>query len=270
MKLIFTITLLFVLIIPCSLQAQRSNTTENTKLQADRPDLSQGPTIVLPGTLQIETGYLYQKDNSAGHKQKEYYYPTTLFRFGILKNAELRLNVDYRETKDIQVGGDQDGMTEDEKGFSDVQIGTKIKLYRGQGFIPTIGLFGNITLPVGNTSFHSPHIVPGFGLSFSSKISEKIELQYNVGYLKAKVQETYQGGAVYAVSGAIELTDNLAFYGEVYGQKLRNSLVDNRIDSGFVFRLLPVLLFDVIGGVGITEAAPDVFAGGGVTWQIIR
>jgi hypothetical protein len=265
----FVFSLLLLTGRPLYLLAQQKP-KDREELETDRPTRGQGPTAVPQGTMQIETGYKFQQEETPLTHQKEYVYPTTLLRIGILKKMELRVNADYKKEKTRDLTGMSGGTTAIEQGFSDVQVGAKVTLYRGSGAIPRVGMLGNVTLPVGNEANRPPHAAPEGSLLFSNKLSDKLELQYNAGYRKQKDQEEYRGEAIYAVSGNLKVTDKLTWFAEIFGQKPNHDKAAHAGDTGFMFKLLPDLQLDVIGSVGLNNEAPDYYAGGGVTWRIPR
>ena len=245
----------------------QSNTEE---LNSDRPDRTQGPTVVPQGTVQIETGLQYQKDKTNNLPTKEYLYPETLIRIGILKWVELRLNAEYKKESHSVGTGSLDNRMVNNIGFNNVQVGTKLKFYEGKGAVPAIGFQGSITLPMGNIAFRPVHAAPEGALVFNNKITEKLDLQYNVGYGKQQGDDDYHGQAYYAVAVNIKLTNQLQCYGEFFSQKSKASPIENNVDIGLMILVLPNLQFDVVAGAGISEATPDYFLGTGLTWRLPR
>src|SRR5690606_11110122 len=60
----------------------------------DRPDETEAPYLVSKGYFQIETGTFYRKYENSSIKLEELGYNTTLLRYGLLENLELRLGID--------------------------------------------------------------------------------------------------------------------------------------------------------------------------------
>ena len=257
-----------VFLLPLYMVAQSKNGGGSEELNSDRPSISQSPKIIPRGTIQLETGYEFEKDETALNQVKHTLYPTTLVRIGILKKAELRLNADYE--KDItEIMGSTDAI-DTERGFNNVQVGTKIDIIEGQGAMPDIGFIGVITLPVGNQVLRPPHVAPEGALLFNNKISEKVEIQYNAGYRKSQEQGEYHGEAFYAISGSVKITDQVEWGLEFAGQKSKDATAENLLDTSFLLKILPNLQMDIIGGLGLNKSSPDYFAGGGVTWRLPR
>jgi hypothetical protein len=220
------------------------------------------------GTIQLETGYEYTRDNNNINRIKQSSYPTTLIRIGILKKAELRINADFQQ-EITEMFGDNSTISK-QTGLNNIQLGTKINFLEGQGVVPGIGFLGNITLPAGNIEFRPPHVAPAAWLLFNNKISDKVELQYNAGYRKRQEQEEYQGEAIYTVTGSVKMTDNLQWSVEFAGLKAKGAAAENLLNTAFLLRVLPNLQLDAIGGLGLNKSSPDLYAGGGVTWRVPR
>jgi len=260
--------LAFILSFYLTIPAWAQNNTE--ALNSDRPDRTQGPAIVPPRTLQIETGLQYQIDKSDDLPTKEYLYPETLIRIGIVKWAELRLSAEYKKENHPAGMGSSDNRMVSNTGFNNIQVGTKLNFYEGKGAIPEIGFQGNITLPVGDESFRPLHVTPEVALVFSNKITDKLDLQYNVGYGNQPGDDGYQAQAYYAGLVSLKLTDKLQGYGEFFAQKAKDRSAENNVDVGLLVLLLPNLQIDVAVGAGISEAAPNNFISTGLTWRLPR
>ncbi|QMU31278.1 transporter [Adhaeribacter radiodurans] len=266
----YTLLLIFLpLVLPSITLAQ--TTSEPQELESDRPTFSQGATIVPHKTIQIETGLEYRKDETKEEQEKDFIYPTTLIRVGILKKVELRFNVDFEQQKHQYIEGNTaPGQPGKLKGLDNVRVGTKIALVEGEGAMPYISVLGNVTLPVGSKNLRPPHAAPEVRLLFKNELTEKLNLQYNVGYRKHKDQEEYRGEMIYSVNANFKLNDNLQTFAEYEATKAVNQPVDSSINGGFMYKVLPNLQLDVFSGTSVSEAAPDFYIGGGITWRIPR
>lgn len=239
-------------------------------LNSDRPDRTQGPTVVPRRTIQIETGLQFQKDKTNNLSTKEYLYPEALVRIGIVKWAELRLSAEYKKEIHPESTNSLDNRMVSDIGFNNVQVGTKLNLFAGKGAIPAIGFQGNITLPYGSDAFRPVHVAPEGALLLSNKITDKLDLQYNVGYGNQPGQDGYQRQLFYAALVGLTLTDKLQGYGEFFAQKAKASPVENTVDMGLLVLLLPNLQYDIAVGASVSKAAPDYFIGTGITWRLQR
>ncbi|MEZ5196140.1 MAG: hypothetical protein R2764_06995 [Bacteroidales bacterium] len=83
-------------------------------LVTDRPDQTESSVTVPHKSLQIETGFVFERFLNSDYTLDNWGIASTLFRYGLLKNMELRLasNYQYSEliTKDSDVDTIQQGM----------------------------------------------------------------------------------------------------------------------------------------------------------------
>ena len=82
-----TKVLLFILLISSSIYSQSIE-----PIQADRPDQTETPAIVPKGMFQVETGFTFQKNDAIS---KSLSLPTTLWKYGVNENFELRLITEF-------------------------------------------------------------------------------------------------------------------------------------------------------------------------------
>lgn len=237
------------------------------ELNTDRPNLTQSPVVVPRGSLQVEAGMQYQKAGVGVFRHKELLYPEALLRLGLLKWAELRLQGAYKKEAWERLEPNMGPDPEDLKGLENLQVGTKMHLYPGRGALPEIGLLATLTLPVGHQAFRPPHVAPEGRLLFNNKISDKLELQYNAGYRKRQSPDDDSGEVLYTASANLKLNGRLTCFTEFYGYKARAAHPENTLDAGLLVLLLPSLQWDLIGGIGLSQAAPDFFAGTGLSWR---
>src|SRR6187402_162399 len=69
--------------------------TEKPDLVTDRPDQTEAPVLVPKGGLQVETGFIYEKDRVGDVSTVNYTYNTTLVKYGVNEFLELRLSNEY-------------------------------------------------------------------------------------------------------------------------------------------------------------------------------
>ena len=90
------IYLLIFLLITIAAGAQN----EIPKLITDRPDQTESSAVVPLLSWQIETGFVLENFENSFLMQQSYAYNTTLLRYGLLKNFELRLGFEYLGEKE--------------------------------------------------------------------------------------------------------------------------------------------------------------------------
>jgi hypothetical protein len=119
-----------ILILSFNLYAQ----FESDHLVTDRPDQTESSSVVPKGSLQIETGLVFENDNfKIGNKTEiktnSLNLATTLVRYGIYKYFELRLGGQYTIEKTEIIKN-----TTELSGINGLDLGTKIFLREENGY----------------------------------------------------------------------------------------------------------------------------------------
>src|ERR1035437_9506883 len=116
----------------------KSQTDEIPDISADRPGIATPPFILQPKKVQIETGFSYEKILFDNNFQETILYNSSLIRYGINRNSEIRLQTDYARVKT-----DSTNIT----GLNPLTIGAKLLILGAKGILPTTALLFNLTLP---------------------------------------------------------------------------------------------------------------------------
>ncbi len=235
--------IIFILLVP-SLYSQQ--------LFPDRHEQSEPPDITEKNTFDIESGLLYQRDNSSAEND-EYHIPELKLSYGLSGKIELRLLVNFIHT---------DTKSQDDKsetsGFSPLTIGSKMMLYDGKGYIPKTALLLDIALPkTGAGKFQVSHFSPSTSLLFQNDLNSRMNVRYNTGI----IFDSDDGKDIffYTLSTGISPFNRVTAFAETYGFYSGGNSADNRIDFGVSFLALNNLQFDTSFGVGISEMSPDFF-----------
>lgn len=67
----------------------QSQVNDSIDISADRPGMATPPFIEEPKSLQVETGFSFEKNHLEKPFQKNINYNSTLLRYGINKNSEI-------------------------------------------------------------------------------------------------------------------------------------------------------------------------------------
>ena len=236
------------------------------ELITDRPDQTESSAVVPLKTLQLETGFIMETDKAGDLEIKSFAYNTTLLRFGLLKNFELRLGLDYLGEK---ITDDTFNSSGSVSGLSPLYTGFKVKIAEEEGWKPEIAFLGGLILPFTATNdFRPEYSAVNIDFAFSHTLSERISLGYNLG---AKMDgESAEPGYFYSLALNIGLTDNFCMFTECYGLIGEKGYAEHLADAGFTYLLLPNLQFDISGGIGINDNATDNFISFGLSYRIPR
>lgn len=231
----------------------------------DRPDETEAPSLVAKGYLQIETGFFYEERRYGNYHEKEWAYNTTLLRYGLFDNLELRLGTDVVQVRE-EINGREFNSTE--TGFVPLLLGAKIGIAEEEGWLPEIGFMGHLRLPfAASEDFRPENTGVDFRFAFTHTINDSSDLSYNLGaeWHNDESSPTY----IYTVSYGYDLTDRLGIYAELYGDLPEDESADHFWDAGITYLLSQNFQLDAFVGTGI-NSSQHVWAGGGFSYRIPR
>ncbi len=252
---------------------------ESPELVTDRPDQTESPNTVPRGYTQLETGLLYIRDEAAGVKVDVFEFPSTLVRIGLADKFELRVGWSGYIFEDIEVGGS----TFEDDGPGDGELGGKIGLWgpslshgSGKSGNSTGALLVSISLPVGEDNFTSDRFDPSFRLSVGHDLADNLSLGYNLGIewdsaLDESGNDRNTGSDfIYTLVlgfGDVASKPRLGAFVELFGEipASADGTPRHSLDGGFTYLFRPSVQFDIFGGIGLSDDAPDWFIGSGLS-----
>lgn len=232
-------------------------------LITDRPDATESPSLVRKGFLQIETGGFYTDNGDDSFRTKEITYNTTLLRYGLLENFELRIGLDYRSTE-FESNGQQLG--EKLNGTSPLLLGAKIGIAEENGWMPKMAILGHLSMPFTAGSDYKPENTGmDFKFSFDHTLNERSSIAYNLG---ARLDaENPELAYLYTLAYGYDLTSKIGVYVELYGDFPEDSSANHLWDAGFTYLANDDLQFDLTFGSGITEGQ-NLLLSAGLSYRI--
>jgi hypothetical protein len=262
--------IIFYLFIINLTSAAFSQENDNNKEQisdemiTDRPDATESPNIVIKGALQIETGIYYSSFEEEELKFESWGYNTTLLRYGLLENFEIRLGWNVEDGKTIFKN---DLMQEDiTSGFSPLLLGMKIALIDEEGIIPQIGLMGHLNLPFLASSDYKPeHTSIDFRFAFSHTLSENSSFSYNLGAQWGG--DSSEASYIYTASYGYAISNSLAAFIEFYGDLPEDNKSNHNWDAGITYLISKNIQLDAAVGKSITEGQ-DIIISSGISFRI--
>lgn len=228
----------------------------------DRPDQTESPRLVPKGFLQVEMGMMFEKTGNSFLKEEIFTYNTTLLRYGLLENLELRLGFDLMQIKTFSKN-DTNGFG---SGLGPLLVGFKIGISKEKGWLPEMGLLGSVFLssPAAK-SFETEDTGGEIRFSMSHTLSDRLNFSYNLGL----GWDGNNTGTVYlyTVTFGYGITDNLSFFGELYGDFPENSIANNLFDAGFTYLISKNIQLDISAGSGF-DTDQDYFVSTGVSFRL--
>ncbi len=245
-------------------------------LVTDRPDQTESAAIVPPGTVQLELGATFTRDEEAGERVETLEGPGTLARFGISERLELRLGwrgwVSAETRRDGADSLPPTPRLQTTEGRGDAQLGFKLGLRSGRGKSPQMALLAGATIPAGDAELTSDEVDPFFRLSFAHTLSRQISLGYNVGASRESDPVAGEGTTsfLYTLVLGLPLAQRWGAFVEVFGETDEGSAGESRnaLDAGLTFLARPNLQLDLAAGRGLSAAADDWFAGLGLSVRL--
>jgi len=255
------IILFFVTVATIAAFAQ---TEEKPEIVTDRPDQTEAPVLVPKGGLQVETGFIFERDREKDLEQKNFTYNTTLVKYGVNDYFELRLISEFLGSE-AKVAEDPVSKV---NGFSPLALGVKIKLNDEKGFWPQAAFIGHINLRSGSEEFAPNYTAADFRFTFAHTLSDKFALSYNLG--AEWDGETPEAAFLYTLSLGYVITPKLGVFIEGYSFFPEEGAADNRVDAGITYKFSPVIQWDISGGVGLSRKSPDSFLSTGISFRLFK
>ena len=245
-----TKVILLILLVSSSIYSQSIE-----PIQADRPDQTETPAIVPKGMFQVETGFTFQKTDAIS---KSFSLPTTLWKYGVNENFELRLITEFL-SEEIN--------NEKISGLSPVYVGFKVKLAEEKGIIPKTSFIAHIGLPnAASTRYKTDYFAPEFRFAMQHTLSEKFSLSYNLGseWDGFSAEPTF----LYTLTTGYAITSKIGSYIEVYGFAPQNNRANHNLDGGITYLINNNFMVDLSSSFGITDNAPDHYIAFGFSFRI--
>lgn len=239
------------------------------EMVTDRPDITESAITVPLHFIQIETGYQYNKNKF----DYTYHYGSTLLRYGLTSNIELRFAGEYQMLKnkprtvlDLTENNFNNSLNNQLFGFAGTMVGAKFQLIGENDDDFIFAVLTQLFLPWGKKDLVPGKIEPEIILSFDIKAVKGIILEINSGSHLNSNTETLN--IFYSVSSGIALSNIVNFYAEysgVYENQTPKSHLVHVIDSGFTFLLYKNIQLDLYSGTNVITNTLNWFWGTGIS-----
>ena len=228
-------------------------------LVTDRPDQTESSETVRPGYVQFEFGWTHTEATDVTSDS----FPETLVRLGLTDCLEFRFGFG----RYIWEAVDGTGATAQATSTwgSNGTCGTN----RAE-----TAVIAGTTLPTGASALSSERFDPSVRLACAHTLTKALGLGYNVAANWATEEDASgdrdtKASVAHTMVLGIALTDQLGTFVELFGEApTGRGKPANSLDRGFTYALAGNLQIDVLGGVGISEAADDWFVGAGLVWRL--
>lgn len=259
------LTFSFALLAPSLLFCQESTNPFDNALVTDRPDATEASSTVGAGVLQLETGGFYTSFEENDFKTEIFTYNTSIIRYGIFNNFELRVGWNFQETRFTTNGMELPNVL---SGVSPLLVGMKTEITKEKGWIPEIALIGHLFLPLSASTDYRPESTGAdFRFSLSHTLNERSSIAYNVG--GAWGRDTAEVAYIYTLAYSYSVTRRFGFYVEVYGDFPEDASANHLWDVGATYLLSPDFQLDATLGRSFTKGQ-DILLSTGFSYRILK
>jgi len=238
------------------------------ELISDRPDQTESSETVGAGYVQFEFGWTHSEYDDGGDVTSDAF-PETLVRVGVVDNLELRFGFDGHVCEEADNVGS-------ENGTGDLGVSLKWKLWEQAGRRPQTAVLAGTSIPAGDAPFSSERFDPSIRLACSHTLSETLRLGYNAAGLWTTEEDAVgdrdtTAWVAYSTVLGVALSDQFGTFVEFFGARpTGEGKPAHSLDTGLTCLIAENVQIDVVGGVGLSDAADDWFVGAGLVWRVPR
>lgn len=228
---------------------------EEISFPTDRPGNTWGAEVLPYHKVSWENGFGFERDAD----QRSITLPSTIVRYGIFENVELRVGADVVSQK-------MEGQTTKTMGVAPLTIGAKFKCYEGDGWLPSVGFLAQVQSPhLGSSELLPSHLAPSMYLVFENSITDWCYVYYNAG--AEWDGETATPTTFLSLLLGFDIRDDLGAFVETYNY-LHPEGNQYLTEFGLYFMPSPRLQFDIAADLDF-QNLKDYFAiSCGVSWMI--
>jgi len=249
---------------------QTQSASEPDLINADRPGIADGSTVVGPLTFQIESGIQAEFRRSGSSREHTFFVPA-LLRFGIDKHWEIRVE---GNTYTRVTSFDSGRTTDQASGFAPLSLGFKYQIYQShKEHQLSLGTIVRVFPTWGSEEFRTQHTTGDIRLAADWKFAPKWKLALNPNVGVARYEDD-QGGlftaALFAVTLNYNPTTKLNPFIDlgVQAPEVRNGPGSAILDGGVAYIIGENVQLDAAIGTRVHgETGPRPFVTCGVSWR---
>lgn len=228
---------------------------EELVIPPDRPGNTWGAEVMHLHKVSWENGFSFERDA----EQRTITLTSTIVRYGIFENVELRVGTD------ILLQERQDPVYKT-IGFSPVTVGTKIKCYESESWLPSVGVLAQLQSPhLGSTELLPSHLAPSLYLLFENSITDWFYVCYNAG--AEWDGETATPTTFLSLCLGFDIKDDLGTFVETYNY-LHPDGNQYLTEFGLYFQPSPRVQLDFSADLDFQNLRDYFSIGFGVSWMI--
>ncbi len=231
------------------------------KIDTDRPDQTESAVTVPKKWVQLEMGFMREREKiTPGFNDYYIQHPTLLTKYGLGKRVEIRLITEFATYKDAAVNG-----TFSKSGINAVELGGKLSLLEEKGLRPKTSLIAHYDFARLRTLYKDSIDGVNFRFSMQHTLSKLVSLGYNIG------MEWERFGSppayVYTLAPGFNISEKWYAYIEIFGSIWKYEAPENSVDCGIAYYISDNFKVDLSAGLGINKKAPDNYFAIGASFR---
>lgn len=213
----------------------------NAQLVTDRPDQTESSSTIGYGNLQVESGLLVTYEDNDQNLTRHLLIPTTLFRYGVTKWIEVRV-LNQLESQKMNA--------ELIQGISDLEIGTKFQIHKGENNKMEVAFLSHLLVPTGTQGLSNDRFGTINKICVSHALTDFMAFGYNLGY---NYLGHDNGDLTYSFALGVSVNQKTGIYIEPFGEisNFENFLLS--FDSGFTYLVNRSIQIDFSFGTGVNH-----------------
>lgn len=242
---------------------------ELPELVTDRPDITESAVTVPNGYWQVETGFSYEfqkySENSITLENKNLHLGSTLFRYGISENMELRFGGEY-----FCGEATINSVSQTTQGLDGLVVGSKYNFFNDENgiIINRFACLLEFQLPFGNQDLRPQNIEPVFSIAAGKSFSKNLELTVNIGL--SNLGNIGKSDYFYSGSFGMDLSERWGMFLEYFGDSQSGIYPQNNFDFGFTYLMKENIQLDSFAGTNVNKDNTDWFCGVGMSFRLPR
>lgn len=210
------------------------------QIETDRPDQTEASSTVPINSLQLETGFVWEKTKNGD--EKSFAGPSILLRYSINKFFELRAFYQYEHFSMSKVNYTTDGL-------SDLELGVKLQLFKKDSCKTEIAFLSHVVIPSAKNELSNQAIGNISKLCVSHSLNDWLGIGYNLGYVYLEERHSF----VYSVALGFSVANKIGCYLEPYGSYTEAGYFESNFDGGLTYLLKQNLQLDASYGFGLNH-----------------
>jgi hypothetical protein len=256
--------LIYVLLIMILLSSPIIAQQDIQSIVTDRPDQTESPLVVPLDYFQIETGFIYQfqefSEQNIKIENQNLTLASTLCRYGISSLFEFRFGGEYLYGQSYL--NEQKKITQ---GFQNILLGAKMQIRKNQKYFSNVGIILQSILPFGNIALKPDRFLPQLIVCVNQNLADNYSLGVNIGLEDNFEFDKYS--FIYTASLALEISNKVASFFEIYGDATNGFKPNFNIDCGLTYLHRENIQVDFSLGTAISDDV-DWFGGFGISIRL--